>query len=80
MAQRKVRRAKRNQSGETQASPAYRPEKNTRKDIPTTVARRTVTTEEELREEYAYVIKDLRRMVLIAAGMFILLIILGLVL
>jgi hypothetical protein len=38
------------------------------------------TTEEELREEYAYVLKDLRRVAVVAAAMFILLILLNLLL
>ncbi len=38
------------------------------------------TVEEELREEYAYVAQDLRRVALLAAAMFILLIALNLLL
>lgn len=39
-----------------------------------------ITSEEELREEYAYVIQDLRRVFILAAAMFLLLIALNLIL
>lgn len=38
-----------------------------------------ITSEEELREEYAYVLQDLRQMFILAAAMFLLLIVLNLV-
>ena len=38
------------------------------------------TTEEQLREEYAYVLKDLRRVAIVAVAMFALLILLNLLL
>lgn len=38
------------------------------------------TSEEDLRREYAYVIKDLRRVAILAAAMFALLILLNLIL
>lgn len=38
-----------------------------------------ITSEEELREEYAYVIQDLRRVFILALAMFLLLIALNLV-
>jgi len=38
-----------------------------------------ITSEEELREEYAYVIQDLRRVFILAAAMFLLLIALNLI-
>jgi len=41
---------------------------------------RSMTTEEELREQYAYVLRDLRRVAFLAAAMFILLIVLNLLL
>ena len=36
-----------------------------------------VSTEEELREEYAYVLQDLRRVFILAAAMFVLLILIN---
>ncbi|HSM57546.1 MAG TPA: hypothetical protein VK879_15445 [Candidatus Sulfomarinibacteraceae bacterium] len=38
------------------------------------------SVEEQLREEYAYVLRDLRHILLLAAAMFILLIVLNLIL
>ena len=39
-----------------------------------------ITSEEELREEYTYVLQDLRRVFLLAGAMFLLLIMLNLLL
>lgn len=48
--------------------------------VPNASLRKREVSEEALREEYAYVLLDLRRMFIIAAAMFILLIVLGLLL
>jgi hypothetical protein len=42
--------------------------------------RQTASTEEDFREEYAYVINDLKRVLLLAGFMFTLLIVLNIVL
>lgn len=43
-------------------------------------SRTSTSTEEELRKEYAYVLQDLRRVFILAAAMFTLLVILNIVL
>ncbi len=81
MARRKVRRVKQRKIKTTDQQPASsRPETGSRDKDTTASMRRYESEEEMLREEYAYVIQDLRKMAVIAAGMFLLLIVLGLVL
>lgn len=65
MMAKKVRRARRRRSESKQEAAAASPPRN---------------SEDELREEYAYVIQDLRRVAILAAAMFILLIALNLLL
>lgn len=72
MAKKKTRRVRQPQN---QPTPATVPEKS--QEIPATRGR---DFDAMLREEYAYVIKDLRLIFLIAALMFALLIVLNLVL
>jgi hypothetical protein len=65
----KVRRARRT------IKPSRNNDKQTRSE-----EQRKLTVEEELREEYAYVAKDLKRVAILAMTMFVLLIVLNLLL
>ncbi len=84
MAQRKVRRVKREGDRPVPARPrpAYTPPAP-RGDAPppaSSTIRQREAAEEELRETYAYVLQDLRRMALVVALIFLLLLALGLAL
>jgi len=54
--------------------------KRSKIEAPTPVLQQDETEEEQLKREYAYVIKDLRRITILAAAMFALLILLNLLL
>lgn len=81
MARRKVRRVKKRKRKSTEQQPdSSRPETEVDNGDTSASTRRYESEEEMLRDEYAYVLDDLRKMAIIAVGMFLLLIILGLVL
>lgn len=84
MAQRKVRRVKR--EGERPEAdwsrPVYSPPtpSTAAPPPPDSTIRQREASEEELRETYSYVLQDLRRMALVIALIFLLLLVLGLAL
>ena len=88
MASKKVRRAKKAKTTgvkkgavkEMPASPLSPPKPKPRPKSKKQSRRRRTPTEAEMREEYAYVIKDLRRVFILAIAMFALLIVLNIVL
>jgi transposase len=81
MARRKVRRVKKRKRKSTEPQlDSSRPETEVDSNNTTASTRRYESEEEMLRDEYAYVLDDLRKMAIIAVGMFLLLILLGLVL
>ena len=83
---RRVRRKKRNNrpTGKNQAEDVPQAEAVDPNTVNTESSRKKqkdkvkLTPEEELREEYAYVVYDLRRIAILAAALFILLILLNL--
>jgi hypothetical protein len=79
MSSRKVRRVKRQPQQEL-LEPTLEIEARPVEPAPSPMWRKREAGEEELRREYAYVMSDLRRLAIIAAAMFALLVILGIVL
>ncbi len=69
---RRVRRSKKKKRTEYAVTPV--------ETLEETPVKPTTTGEEEFKREYAYVLKDLRRIFLLAAAMFLLLILLNLIL
>jgi hypothetical protein len=76
----KVRRVRRPQTGpnRTTNEPLAQPLTLTATPKTAPPPKKSSSTEEELREEYTYVLQDLRRVFLLAAAMFILLILINL--
>lgn len=79
MARRKRRVKRRSRNTTDQKETPSRPDSSSGSESSSSSASRH-SNEAMLREEYAYVVDDLRKMAVIAAGMFTLLIVLGLVL
>ncbi len=79
MSNRKVRRVKRLPEAEP-VGPAVETRRLPAEPASTPAWRKREASKEELRREYAYVLADLRRLAIVAAVMFALLIVLGVVL
>lgn len=77
----KVRRVRRPQSPSSRSGPNESTVQPITLTTPASTAaapKKNNTTEAELREEYAYVLQDLRRVFLLAAAMFVILILINL--
>jgi hypothetical protein len=69
--------------GSVQSGESYRANEASSKNVALDEGRDQgdqLSTEDELREEYAYVVRDLRRVAILAAAMFILLILINILL